>query len=280
MDQVMTGAAELDALIPELWAAAFYPTLMESLPFNSSVRSDYEGVIAALGDTVKISTIPQFDVATELAEDEKNDADSVTVASTSLIINKQIVKDYIMTNKAQTQSLDAMSALRDLALHALLKKMQQVIIAEVVPNAATPDHSIAYTSATTLALADIIAIKRLLDAANVPDDGSRTMISGTSQWNDLFNITGFVSRDYVPAANAMSSGAIATPVLGFQPKYTTEVGNVSYFFHPMFLQMAVQQSPTVELFNLGGEGKRAKRVNVTALFGVKQMDGLRVATLS
>jgi hypothetical protein len=279
-DEVMRGSAELDAITPEFWSASFYPTLLEQLPFNAAVARDYEGEISQLGDTVNISSFPQFDAAVELAEDEKAEADGVTVSKTQLIINKQVVKDFILTKKGMRQSLDAQMVLRNLAFHSIMKKMQQIIIAEVAPNASAPDHSIAFDSGTTLALADILEAKELLDSADVPDDGQRQSILGAAQWNDLFNIAGFTSRDYVPSANAMSSGAISTPVLGFNVKWTTEAGNVAYLFHPLFLQLAVQELPEVEVFNLGGEGKRATRVNMTTLFGVKQVDGLRVVTIS
>lgn len=278
-DVVMKASSELSAIVPELWSAAFYPTLLQALPFNESISSDYQGEIAALGDTVNISVFPQFSLAQDIAEDERADADGITVSNVQLLINKQTVKDFIVTKKAMVQSLDAMNKLRDLAMFSILKKMQKSIIAEIVPNASAPDHSIAYDSGTTLALADILEAKELLDDQSVPDDGSRCMILDSAQWNDLYNITGFVSRDFVPAGSPLASGAFATPILGFQPKMTTEANDVAYLFHPQFMTMAVQQAPAVEVFNLGSDGKRAQRVNMDVLWGVKQIDGLRVVTI-
>lgn len=279
-DLVMKKSAELDAIVPELWSANFYPSLLENLPFNSVVDRRFEGEIQQLGDIVNISQVPQFDLATELPEDGKNDADSVTVSNTQLVINKQVVKDYILTGVAMRQSIDASNELRDLAMHSIMKKMQQIIIAEISPNAATPDHSIAYDSGTTLALADILEAKELLDEQDVPDDGSRCMILGSEQWNDLFNITGFTSRDFIPAGSPLAGASFSTNLLGFQPKLTTEAAAVSYLFHPSFLTMAVQQMPAVSVHDLGVEGKRGQRVNMTTLFGVKQLDGLRVVTIA
>lgn len=278
-DVVMKASAELDGVVPELWSAAFYPTLLEKMPWADSVARQYEGEIQALGDIVNINDFPQFDVAQDILEDERADADSVTANKQQLTINKQVVKDYILTKKALAQSLDAQTQLRDLALHSIMKRMQNIIIAEVVPNASAPDHSIAYDSGTTLALADILEAKELLDNADVEEEG-RTMIVGAAQYNDLFNITGFTSRDFIPAGSPLTSGAITTPVCGFQFKWTSEVGNTSYFFHPLFLTMAVQQSPAVGVYDLGVDGKRATRVNMDVLFGVKQLSGLRVVTIS
>lgn len=278
-DEVMRASTELDALVPEFWSAAFYPTLLENLPFNGSVARDYEGEISDLGDIVNISTFPQFDSAQEILEDERADADSVTPTKTQLVIDKQVVKDYVLTKKAMKQSIDAQMQLRDLALHAIMKKMQNVIIAAVAPSTSSPDHVIAYDSATTLALADILEAKELLDDADVEELG-RTAILGSAQQNDLFNITGFVSRDFIPAGSPLASGAFPTPILGFQVKWTSEAGNTSYFFNPIFMQVAVQQEPQVNVYDQGVDGKRGTRVNMDVLFGVKQLSNLRVVTIS
>lgn len=278
VDQVMTKT-ELDGIIPEVWSASFYPTLLERMPFNDSVSRDYEGDIRALGDIVNINDFPQFDMADEIQEDEKANADSITPNKQQLVINKQLVKDYILTKRAQAQSMEAGNKLRDLAMHAVMKKMQQIIVAEIVPSASAPDHTGAYASGTTLALADILDAKEALDTQDVEESG-RTMIVGPAQYNDLFNITGFISRDFIPAGSPLTEGAIKTPVLGFGFKWTSEVGNTAYFFHPIFLTMAVQQKPDVKVYDLGGDGTRGTRVNLDVLFGVKQLSNLRVYTKS
>lgn len=277
-DQVMTKGVELDGITPELWSASFYPTLIEKMPFADSVSRDYEGEIQALGDIVNINDFPQFDVAEEILEDQRADADSVTANKQQLVINKQLVKDYVLTKRSQAQSLDAGNQLRDLAMHSIMKKMQLIIIAEIVPSASAPDHSIAFDSGTTLALADILEAKELLDNADVEELG-RVLVAGAAQYNDLFNITGFTSRDFIPGGSPLVDGAISTPIMGFNFKWTSEVGNVVYLFHPLFLTMAVQQNPDVKVYDLGVDGKRATRVNMDVLFGVKQLSNLRVATI-
>lgn len=278
MDQVMTAATELDALRPEVWSANFYPTLLEALPFNDSVARSYENEIKKLGDIVNISSFPQFAEAQEVQEGEKVDAEGITASNTQLTVNKMLVKDFIVTDLAQIQTIDASTALRDLAYHSILKKMQAIIIALIVPSASAPDHSIAFDSGTTLALADILEAKELLDGADVPDDGSRNMILGAAQWNDIFNITGLTSRDFVNGSS-MENGSLPARVLGFMPKMTSEAGNVSYFFHPIFMQIAVQQMLQVKVFDMGGQGYRQARVNSTLLFGAKQVSNLRVVTV-
>lgn len=278
-DQIMTATAENAAIVPEIWSQLFYPTLVENLPFISSVSTDYQGEIQALGDTVHIPYYPQFDEAEVLAEGAKSDADAVTAQAFQLVINANVVKDFIVTKRSLMQSIPHVQQLRMLAMHAVMKKMQSLIIAEIVPSASAPDHSIAFDTGTTLVLADLLEGKELLDEQNVPDDGSRQIIMDAPQWNDLFNITGFTSRDFIPAGSPTTTGAFSTNILGFKPQWTSVLSNKVYMFHPSFMQIAVQQAPAVSVYDMGGDGVRAQRVNMDVLFGYEQVDGLRVVSI-
>lgn len=278
-DQLITSGSEAAAIVPEIWSARFYDVLLAELPFNDSISMDYQSDIEDLGDIVNISTVPEFSEATELAEGSRNDADAVTMTKQQLTINKRLVKDFIVTKRAQLQSLPMMDKLREHAVYAIMKKMQSIIIETIVPSASAPDHDIAFDSGTTLALADILEAKELLDDQDVPVS-SRKMICGVSQYNDLFNITGFTSRDFIPAGSPVTEGAIQTPVLGFEAMMTSELGDVAYLFHPQFMTMAIQDQLNIEVFNLGVDGVRGSRVNVDLLFGLKQLDDTRVVKLS
>lgn len=278
-DQLHRASTELSVLVPQVWSQNYYDVLLSSNVFNSLISKDYEGEIQSLGDTVKISTFPEFDDAVELAEDQRNDASSITVTQQSLVINKRIAKDFIITNTAMLQSLPAMDKLRDLAIYSINKKIQALIISLIVPNAAAPDHAIAYASGTTLALADILNAKELLDAQDVPMS-DRHMVVGAAQLNDMFNITGFTSTDFGVSNAPLLNGGLPSQILGFMPHFTSAVGNTSYYFHSSFMTMAAQQGLNVQQYDLGVDGKRAMRINCDTLIGIKQLDGLRVVTLS
>lgn len=282
-NQIMTAATNTTAIVPEVWSARFYEVLLAKLIFAASISKDYEGEIQALGDSVNINYVPEFSAALDLAEDAAGDADAVTIAGYQLVINKRAYKDFIVTKNALLQSLPFVDKVREKAVFAIMKKMQADIIAALIPSASVPDHQISFTSGTTLALADILAGKELLDTQNVPDDGMRKLFSGVAQWNDLFNITGFVNRDYIPAGSPAeapySSGAIPTPLLGFQADWTTELGNVAYLFHPSVMTMAAQQGLNVAVYDLGVEGTRASRVNCDLLWGLKILDNKRAVKI-
>ena len=278
-NQIMDTAGNLTVIVPQVWSSNWYDALLADLPFNSVVSRDWEGEIRNLGDTVKISQFPEFSDATELAESAANDADAITVTQQSLVINKRIVKDFIVTDKALLQSLPAMDKLQDMAIYAILKKVQAIIISETLPSASNPDHVIAYDSGTTLGLADILEVKDLLDAQDVPM-ADRHAVLGSAQANDIFNISGFTSSDFVSGANLLTTGVVGNPLLGFQPHMTTEVGSTCYFFHRSYYTMAAQKDISVKVFDLGVQGIRAARVNIDILAGFKQLDNKRVVSLS
>jgi hypothetical protein len=277
-DLVMRKSTETSLIVPAVWSEKYYEVLLAELPFNALISKDYEGEIQALGDRVKISQIPEFADATEVAEGVRNDADAVTITQQDLLINKRIAKDFIVTNEASLQSLPFVQALQDMAIYAINKKIQAVIIGLIVPHAAAPDHSIAYGLGTTLALSDILAVKELLDNANVPMS-DRHSVMGPSILNDVFNITGFTSSDFVASGSPLASGELPAQLLGFMPHHTTVVGTTSYWMHKSFFTMAAQQALQIKQYDLGVDGTRAQRVNIDTLVGFKQLDGLRVATL-
>lgn len=279
MADSIISTTESAAIIPEIWSARFFEVLLERLPFIDSVDRSYEGEIQNLGDIVNISSIPQFDLASNVGEGQRVDAKSITVSGQQLVINKRTACDYIVTKRSQMQSLEFMDDLREKAIFAINKKVQSDLISDTVPSASAPDHQIAYDAGTTLALADLLEGKELLDAQNVPEEG-RKVITGSAQLNDLFNITGFTSRDFIPAGSPLTSGGFTTPILGFELDWTTESGSVTRLFHPSYMTMAMQQSLNIELFNLGVDGKRASRVNVDILWGNKQLDDKRVVSIS
>lgn len=278
-DQLHTSSGELTAIVPELWSRRTYDTLLAKLPFNDSISRDYEGDIRDLGDKVNVHQVPEFDEASELVEGAKANADAVTINNLSLTINKRTYKDFIITKKGMLQSIPFVDKLEEHAAYAIMKRIHKVIIDNIAPSTSAPDHDISYDSGTTLALADILEAKELLDNADVPES-ERVMVSAVPQMNDLFNIDGFTSRDFIPEGSPITQGAITTPVLGFQAKHTSLLSNTAYFFHPSFMQMAVQQAMDVKVYDLGVNGERGERVNLDILWGLNQFDNERVVKLS
>lgn len=277
-NEYMRTSNETSLIVPEIWSQQYYDVLLAELPFNSLVSRDWEGEIQNLGDTVNIPTVPEFDEGTELPEADAADAEAVTIGTQQLVINKRIVKDFIVTNKALLQSIPFVEKLKELAIYSIQKKIQSLIISLTVPSAA-PDHTLSAVSAGIFALADILALKELLDNQNVPMS-NRHMVMGSGPLNDVFNITGFTSSDFVASGSPLQSGQLPAQLLGFQPHFTTVVAQTVYAFHASYFTMAAQQGLATNEYDLGVEGRRAKRVNCDTLLGMKQLSDIRVATLT
>ncbi len=278
-DALHRASTELSVLVPEIWSSKYYDVLLAELPMADTMSKDYEGEIKSLGDTVNVSQFPEFGDAVELAEDQRNDASSITVSQIQLVINKRVAQDFIITNTAMLQSLPAVQKLQELAIYSIMKKIQSLIIALIVPSASAPDHSIAYDSGTTLALADALEAKELLDNQDVPMS-NRHLCFGAAQMNDLFNVTGFTSTDFGASNAPLINGGLPSQILGFMPHFSSLFGNTTYWYHSSFFQMASQQGMNVSQYDLGVDGKRAQRINCDTLLGLKQFDNLRVVTIA
>lgn len=278
-DKIMRASNETSVIVPEVWSSRFYDVLLQSNPFQQLIDTSYEGEIQNLGDTVRISTVPEFSEAEVIQEDQRANADAVTITQQNLIINKRIVKDFKVTKRSLLQSLPYMDKVRDLAAFSITKKVQDIIIDLTVPSASAPDHQISYDSGTTLALADILEGKELLDAQNVPMS-DRSMVLGAAQLNDIFNINGFTSSDFLLSGAPLQTGQIPEMLLGFNPAFTTAVGDVVYQFHRSYFTIAAQQGMSVQEFDLGVNGERGMRINTDWLGGFKQLDDKRVVTIS
>lgn len=278
-DQLHRASTELSVLVPEIWSAKYYDVLLAELPMADTVSRDYEGEIRSLGDTVNVSQFPEFGDAVEVAEDQRNDAANITVSQIQLIINKRIAQDFIITNLALTQSLPAMQKLQELAIYSIMKKIQSLIVSLIVPSPSAPDHTLAYTSGTTLALADALAAKELLDNQDIPMS-NRYLMMGSAQMNDLFNISGFTSTDFGASNAPLINGGLPSQILGFNPKFSSLFGNTTYWYHSSFFQMAAQEGMNVNQYDQGSQGLRSMRINCDTLLGMKQFDNTRVVTIS
>lgn len=278
-NQIMTNGTELASIAPEVWSAKFQETNRLMLPFLDSVADDWQGEISDLGDILNINQLPDFSEADTLAEGSQADAEAITSSQTQVTINQRPYKDFIVTKKAQLQSLEFMDQLRDNAVFAIQRKMQQIIIDAISPSSSAPDHVISYDSGSTLALADILEAKELLMTANCPQE-RLSMVVGAAQWNDLYNVSSFTSRDFQPSGSPLSSGEFAVPLAGFAPKFTTAAGSSSYLFNATFMALVVQQDINIEVVSLGADGIRGTRVNVDALMAVAQLDNVRVVSIS
>lgn len=276
-DQVLTASGSNSAIVPEVWSALFQNTLNDSIVFPSIVRRDYEGEIVGRGDTVRIPSIADV-TATDLGDGARNDAVTITATTTSLVVDSIAAVDFKISTLAELQSVPHMERLRVLAENAIMRKLQDDIIAAVSPSTSAPDHVISYDSGTTLADADILEALDLEGTANWSQSTDRYLVTGALQYNDLMGISKFY--DQTLGGNvSVSAGATTGKIYGHTPAQSTACGTTTYLFDGSFMQMAIQRGLNITLTDLAVLGERGYRLNVDLIYGIKQVHNTRVITI-
>jgi hypothetical protein len=276
-DQVLTASGSNSAIVPEVWSALFQNTLNDSIVFPSIVRRDYEGEIAGRGDTVRIPSIADV-TATDLGDGARNDAVTITATTTSLVVDSIAAVDFKISTLAELQSVPHMERLRVLAEQAIMRKLQDDIVAAVAPSTSAPDHTISYTTGSTLADADILAALDLEGTANWSQSTDRYLVTGALQYNDLMGIAKFY--DQTLGGNvSVAAGAATGKIYGHTPMQSTACGTTTYLFDGSFMQMAIQRGLNITLTDLAVLGERGYRLNVDLIYGIKQVHSTRVITI-
>jgi hypothetical protein len=270
----MFGLTELAEIVKTFWSARWLETLRANLGFIESVSHDWQGDMTAMGNTVKITQLPDFDEADLLAASASGTSQAVTLTSQSLVANKRPYVDYTVDDLSRLQSMDFSAQVADSVNYAIMKRANREILNAIVPSTSAPDHQVAYASTPTLAYADFLTAKELLDTQNVAA-GDRFCFLGAAQVADMFNIAEFTSRDYNGGESVTGNGTIGKPFMGFTPRATTMVGAAAIFMHRSAVAVAFQQGMNVKLADGAYSGDRAQRVNSDIIMAVKQLDNKR-----
>jgi len=276
-DQVLTASGSNSAIVPEVWSSQFQQVLNDSVVFPSIVRRDYEGEITSRGDTVNIPSIADV-TATDLQDGGRNDAQTITATTTALVVDSIAAVDFKISTLAELQSVDFVEELRKKGSEAIMRKIQDDIIAAVAPSTSAPDHTIAYTTSTTLADVDLLAALDLEADANWSRLPGRYLVTGEKQMLDLVANSKFY--DTTLGGNAsLSAGAVTGSIYGHAPSGSSACGTTTYMFHDSFMQMAIQRGLNVTVTDLAVLGERGYRLNMDVIYGIKQVHSNRVITI-
>jgi hypothetical protein len=207
----------------------------------------------AVGAGIKSVDIPRaggFTVATK-AENTAVTADVITWAVDNLPLNKHRVVQVNLEKIASLQSKVAQEmqiaerAGLDLAFDTDLRIVNEFYSSVSL---SAPDHCLAYANTTSLAGADILAAKLLLDNQKVPQDGRYLAVDPTG-YSQLLAISDFIRYDALGAAqnpNAIRTGIVGT-IYGFEVFMSQAVTALQQIaFHKSALAYGVQESVTYD----------------------------------
>lgn len=202
--------------IPEVWAAQLLSSLKKSLVFAGPgvCNRNYEGEIANMGDTVRITSITRPTVASYTKDSTTITPETLTDANRTLSIDqaKYFAFEVDDIDAAQTNTNDLAKALFEATYG--LRDVADQYIASLYTGAAAANQ-IGTVSVTTAALAytQIRKLRTLLNKANVPMEGRFCVVPAFFE-GLLFEDDRFVRVDASGTDQALRNGIVAR-ALGF-----------------------------------------------------------------
>lgn len=274
----VNGTTELANLIPVITSPKIYAELRNSIMFANFFEREYEGEISSFGQQVKVNTIvaPSGEI---LSSDKAEFASAdLQVDQFTITCDKIAVASFDITDLAQIQSLEFEAQVVEALSYSIRLKMENQILAAMLPSTSAPDHDIAPASASDLAAADLGSMRTLLSAAKVPVNG-RGLFLAPSYYGDLLSKTQLTSLDFVPG-QAGASGVLSN-FMGFNiMEHNLLSADVGYACHPSAVQVVMQRGVTVKVSDLHPLGRLGYKVSAHMIFGVKLADNKRLVKIS
>lgn len=274
----VNGKTELDYLIPEIWSAKMYQELRNDVMFANIFSREYEGEIRSFGDTVNVQQIVA--PTGEILTDDKAQFNSSTMQVNRIAItaNKRASAAFEFTDMVQLQSMSFQQDAQEALLHAIRLKLENDIIAALVPSASNPDHQISPASASDLASADLGTIRTLLSAAKVPVS-NRKLLLAPSYYGDLLSKTQVTSSDFV-SGNSAQAGVISQ-FMGFEiMEHNLLPADVGYAVHPSALLLVMQQDIRIKISDLHSQNKFGYLLSADFVYGFTLADSTRLVKVS
>lgn len=274
----VNGVTELNYMIPEIWSPRIYAELRNNIMFANVFSREYEGEIRNVGDTVKVQQIVA--PSAEILTDDKQQFASSTmqVNQISIVANKRASAAFEFTDLSALQSLDFAAEAQEALVYAIRKKLEQDIIAALIPSASNPDHQIAPAAASALAAVDLATMRTLLSTALVPTT-NRFLMLAPSYYGDLMTSTQIMSRDFTAGNN--SQAGVIDSFMGFQiAEHNLLDADVGYAVHPSALQLVMQQEVRVKLSDLHSQNKYGYLLSADFVYGFTLADSKRIVKIS
>jgi hypothetical protein len=269
----MMTKTELSPIIPEIWAREFYKELRPALGIAGLIANDFEGEIKSLGDKVKVQQIKTPGRAQILTSDNEAYSDNnAEIVNMDLTVDKMAVYPVSVSDWAKYQANPKFQdEIRQIIVHEIARSVDEAILNAMAP--ATSQSGVSSFGKSHFAQA-----MRVMNLANVPNDGSRIAIIDPYYEEDLVQVNEILSRDFSASSSVLMSGVLKDPIYSFKV-YTSNLlpQNTAMFFHPSFMQLAIQKGAEYKEMDLeASTNVMAHRVRGANLFGLKQFDSSRV----
>lgn len=171
----------ISKFIPEVWAATLLATLDKSLVFAgpSCVNRDYEGEIANMGDTVRISSVADPNIFTYTKDTDLTAVQALTDSELVLAIDQAMAFNFQVDDIDMRQARDGGALMAEAARRAAfgLRDAADKFVAKKMALAAGNALGVVDgTTATNVYDAFLVPASVKLDEANVPTEGRFTVV--------------------------------------------------------------------------------------------------------
>lgn len=277
MADTVTVKAQVDATIEERVSAYIQMVLNANLVVAPTLL-DLSSQAGPGIDVVQIPRFGKFTVST-VTPGTAVDAQANAFSADAMNLDQYKAVQFLVQDLASTQAkVNVSQAYLEQAGKDLATELDQSLAdaLEAGVSTAAPDHKRAYAG-STIAKADILTARQLLNEQNVPLEGRSAYIS-PAQEASILAISEFVRVDESGGSEALRNGRIGK-LFGFDIYVTSLAEDAkSMFYHQSALAWARQLMPKTEFFR--DVPMLADRYSISHIYGRKILDsGKRVVLM-
>ncbi len=262
------SAANISAMVQEVWSPIFMKQLREKLLLSGVVIRDYEGEMKMLGDTVKVSQIsaPAGELLTVGTDADSFSPEALTSQTIDLIADRRAVASYEFEDLVmlQTQLGQKDSEIRDALMFAAMKQLNDQLYSLVAPSATN------IVTGATLTASVLASIRKIAGVEKWDRSKQWWGFVSPGYQEDLNVATQLVSSDFIPTDGATETGSFVRDRFNFKIiEDDSRTGDTALFFHPDWLLLAMQTTPTFKVSDLHSNKKFGNVISVDFVFGAR-----------
>jgi len=188
----IAGVNDLDAYIPEVWAAESLMTLEANMVIANLVHRDFSMELAQFGDVVNTRRPASFTAKRKTDDDEVSVQDA-TATNVQVPLNQHIHTSFVIRDGESTKAFkDLASEYLVPAIQSIAERIDEILLTQMyqfVGNSAG-------AFGTALTQSSVVDIREVLNVNKAPMTG-RNLILTPSQEADVLNVSNFLTADKI-----------------------------------------------------------------------------------
>jgi hypothetical protein len=279
----VTNLAAVANQVQEFWGSMFAQEFRETHLLPALVSKDYQGDIKQGGDTVYVSQInaPTGENRTIGVDADAFSSEGLTTSRIAIEANKRAVASFEFADLAYLQSQIGQkdSEVRAALLHAVGSQINNYLYSLVAPSTSAPDHSI--NGVSDMNSTQLSGVRVLAGKAKWTRNKPWYGLLDPTYYGDVMDDTTLASSDYSDD-KPIVAGQVVQPRFGFNlledntdglithlTAGTAGSGDKAIFFHPDFMHMVMQTTPTFKVSDLHSNKRFGFVISVDVIYGAK-----------